>query len=74
MTIAIIAAALIVGIWIGWTARDWMHDLLVKYSELPDFPDAPEESNALYWSQVPVHQKRQLSIALAKRDKQNGEG
>lgn len=67
-----IAVAAIAGVWLGWTARDWMHDFLVKCSELQDFPDAPEESNALYWSQVPVHQKRQLSIALKKHAKQNG--
>lgn len=74
MIISIIAASLVVGVWAGWSARDWMVDLLSKYSELPDFPDAPEESNALYWSQVPVHQKRQLSIALTRRDKRDKEG
>lgn len=74
MTLLVAGAMTVVGCWAGWSTRDWIERALVKFSELPDFPDAPEESNALYWSQVPVHQKRQLSIALTKRDKRDKEG
>ena len=68
MTLLVAGAMAAIGCWAGWTARDWVEAALVRYSELPDFPDSPEQRNALEWSQVPIHQKRQLALAMKKRD------
>jgi len=73
MTLLVAGAMTVVGCWAGWSARDWIERALVRFSELPDFPDSPEKSNALEWSQVPIHQKRQLALAMKKRD-ENGSG